>query len=528
MATVLGLNIKFAANTAGITKGADRTEKSLRGIKKSADSATSALRTMVGIEVGKLLAAGFTTAVRSIISIERSIENVVNKVRESTRELTFLADQAGTTEGRLQRLSVATGTVGIDQEKLADILKDVNDRVGDFLQTGAGPMADFFENIAPKVGLTVDNFKNLSGPQALQLYVKGLEDANVNQQEFTFYLEAIASDSIRLLPLLRNNGAAMEELAERADRLGIVLSTDQIRSIREMDRALGLVSRTFDGIIAQVVAQLSPIITDITNDLLKFVEQFRGGQGGAGLARAIVEISLQGIETFLGIVTSVGNSLIFFGEVAYKVGERVGWLVGMKAPQQGVGAGGGGGGGGGWGDDAAVEVADAFGMRMRESLEKVAATIQKSIDNIRDRLADAPEVQADAQIDVEPIFEAMVKSAVDLSRKAAGQAQEAFSSIGTRLQESFEQIKRVNEELAPLYEQLSDAEESRIDALSENTRRALEVSDIRSGGIASVIALATGREDPALDEARKQSRRLEEIKAEIRNLGGTVEIAGAA
>jgi regulator of replication initiation timing len=237
---------------------------------------------------------------------------------------------------------------------------------------------------------------------------------------------------------------------------------------------------------------------------------------------------LQGIETFLGIVTSVGNSLIFFGEVAYKVGERVGWLVGMKAPQQGVGAGGGGGGGGGWGDDAAVEVADAFGMRMRESLEKVAATIQKSIDNIRDRLADAPEVQADAQIDVEPIFEAMVKSAVDLSRKAASQAQEAFSSIGTRLQESFEQIKRVNEELAPLYKQLSDAEESRIDALSENTRRALEVSDIRSGGIASVIALATGREDPALDEARKQSRRLEEIKAEIRNLGGTVEIAGAA
>ncbi len=51
-----------------------------------------------------------------------------------------------------QRWSAASATVGIEQEKLADILKDVNDRVGDFLQTGGGPMADFFENIAPPSG----------------------------------------------------------------------------------------------------------------------------------------------------------------------------------------------------------------------------------------------------------------------------------------------------------------------------------------------------------------------------------------
>ena len=43
-----------------------------------------------------------------------------------------------------------------------------------------------------------------------------------------------------------------------------------------------------------------------------------------------------------------------------------------------------------------------------------------------------------------------------------------------------------------------------------------------------MIALATGREDPALEEARQQRLQLEEINRNIRNLGGTVEIAGAA
>src|SRR5690606_28596009 len=73
-----------------------------------------------------------------------------------------------------QKLAFAAQSVGIESEKLADIYKDVNDRIGDFMATGGGPMADFFENIAPKVGITAEAFKNLSGPQALQLYYDSL------------------------------------------------------------------------------------------------------------------------------------------------------------------------------------------------------------------------------------------------------------------------------------------------------------------------------------------------------------------
>jgi len=61
-------------------------------------------------------------------------------------------------------------------------------------------MADFFETVAPLVGVTADNFKDLSGPQALQLYVDSLEKANLSQSQMTFFMEAIASDATALLP----------------------------------------------------------------------------------------------------------------------------------------------------------------------------------------------------------------------------------------------------------------------------------------------------------------------------------------
>ena len=104
-----------------------------------------------------------------------SLGLIVRSTAESAAQIRQFAQVANATPEALQRWSAGARTVGIEQEKLADILKDVNDRVGDFLQTGGGPMADFFENVAPRVGVTADQFARLSGPEALQLYVDTLE-----------------------------------------------------------------------------------------------------------------------------------------------------------------------------------------------------------------------------------------------------------------------------------------------------------------------------------------------------------------
>ena len=157
-----------------------------------------------------------------------SLGLIVRSTVESAAQIRRFAQVANATPEALQRWSAGARTVGIEQEKLADILKDVNDRVGDFLQTGGGPMADFFENVAPRVGVTADQFARLSGPEALQLYVDTLERAGVSQQEMTFYLEAMASDATRLLPLLRNGGAEMARLGDQASDLGAVLDPEAL------------------------------------------------------------------------------------------------------------------------------------------------------------------------------------------------------------------------------------------------------------------------------------------------------------
>ena len=241
-----------------------------------------------------------------------SLGLIVRSTAESAAQIRQFAQVANATPEALQRWSAGARTVGIEQEKLADILKDVNDRVGDFLQTGGGPMADFFESVAPRVGVTADQFARLSGPEALQLYVDTLERAGLSQQEMTFYLEAMASDATRLLPLLRNGGAEMARLGDQAAGLGAVLDGDALEALRRTQLALGTVSLVFDGLRNRIAVAVAPTIEALANAFVALASD-------GGILRSAID----------GLIGNLGRLASYAATFAVVMAGR--WVAGMAA-----------------------------------------------------------------------------------------------------------------------------------------------------------------------------------------------------
>jgi hypothetical protein len=241
----------------------------------------------------------------AVVAMTRSTVAAANEIGQ-------LSQVANANLEVFQRWSAASATVGIEQEKLADILKDVNDRVGDFLQTGGGPMADFFENIAPRVGVTADQFARLSGPEALQLYVSSLEKAGVSQQEMTFYLEAMASDTTRLIPLLQNGGAEMTRLGTQAQALGAVLDADAIAAMRRSELALVSIGQVFTGVRNRIAVALAPSLEAVANAFV-------------ALASSTSPIS----RTFDAVLANLNRLAIYAGTFASFLAGR--WVVAMAA-----------------------------------------------------------------------------------------------------------------------------------------------------------------------------------------------------
>lgn len=192
---------------------------------------------------------------------------ITRRTAESAREIDNLSRMVGLSSAEFQRNAAAASTAGIEQQKYADIMKDVQDKVGDFLANGAGPMQDFFKNIAPQVGVTAEQFRNLSGPDALQLYVDSLQKANVNQNEMTFYMEAIASDAALLTPLLSDNGAAMQQLGDQAARAGAVLSDIEVEQMLQLNLALEKAGFFAKGLGNEIATELAPIMVGLADEI---------------------------------------------------------------------------------------------------------------------------------------------------------------------------------------------------------------------------------------------------------------------
>ncbi|MBN6526330.1 phage tail protein, partial [Acinetobacter pittii] len=241
----------------------DRFKTVGNDIKSSLTSGLSLVKGGFFLGIGQEIA-------RSAAEAVAAIPDLVSAVGKASKELEIQSRLANANTTEFQEWAFAAKKVNVEQDKLSDIMKDVNDKFGDFMQTGGGEMADFFEKIAPKVNVTAKEFQGLSGLQILEKYYQTLQKANVSQAEMTFYMEAIANDATLLAPLLDNNGQKLKEYARQAHDLGVIMSEDAIAATKEFNSALETIQTTLQGVLTRIAAQAAPSLTELANQFLTF------------------------------------------------------------------------------------------------------------------------------------------------------------------------------------------------------------------------------------------------------------------
>ncbi|MCH4247587.1 MAG: phage tail protein [Acinetobacter populi] len=299
-----GKDIEIQIETTGLKRQfddlADRIKTKFQDVGQNiSDSLTNGFSLVRG---GFLLGIGQEVA-RGVAEAVGALPELVTQVGEAAKQIENQARIANATTIELQEWQFASSKVGVEQEKLGDIMKDVNDKLGDFMQTGGGEMADFFEKVAPKVGVTAKEFQGLSGPQVLGKYYDTLQKANVSHADMIFYMESIADDASLLSPLLENNGEMLKQYAEQAHNLGIIMDQETIAKTKEFNSALGLVQQTVQGTMNRMAAQVAPILTELANDFLTFATDNREAIDGS------VQAIILTFQELLGIVQDIFNTI---------------------------------------------------------------------------------------------------------------------------------------------------------------------------------------------------------------------------
>ena len=274
--------------------------------------------------------------------------------------------------------------------------------------------------------------------------------------------------------------------------------------------ALGIVLKVAGAVVHTF---LSPFIVGLTN----VVEAIRGGMNAAfGYIGEQIDWATQKIKEFYAYMSKVP----IIGR-AFASGEN--------PAAQAAGA-----------SQASADAGSASEDSLDAELEMYKARLanEQAIEDARKK-ADAD--QADRDLEMHKIRMANEQAIADARRK---QEQEQFDfqmqlfaaqreneqKIRDAEAKRAEEAAKVQEKMTGKQEEIDKITAERAAALGGKSNEALKANDVRSSeGMAQFIALATGREDPAIAEYRKQTQKLEEIRAELRVLQQEkVDILGAA
>lgn len=303
MATQIGqASILLTADTANF-------ETNMANARDTANDTFGDIRQQAA-DMQQQFAKGFAVATAAVGALSATVGVLVKDQMELVSALGRTAQLANTTAAEIQKYTFAAKAMGVEQDKLGDIFKDTQDKVGDFLTTEGGELKDFFDNIAPRVGVTTEKLREMSGPDALQAIYNGLEKANVGQSEMVFYMESIADEASLLIPLLKNGGEGFKIWEEAAKNAGAVMDEKTIKATQELNASTKLLELTYQGAKNQFTQAVIPALSDMSGKLV-------GTSTAADTARVAGEKFVGGLK----ILAKVGVGV---GSVFQAVGEAIG------------------------------------------------------------------------------------------------------------------------------------------------------------------------------------------------------------
>lgn len=306
------LTLDLIAKTGGFESGMDKAariaDKRTREIERQAKERAKAIETAF---------AGMARAVAGPLAAAFSVGALVDygrRLADTGKEIQRFSQLTATTTTEFQLYAHGAETAGISSEKFADIVKDVQDKIGEFINTGGGPLKEFFENIAPKIGVTAEQFKNLSGPQALELFYSSLEKANLSQKEMVFWLEAIGNDATLLQPLLKDNAQGFKDAAAEAERFGLILSDETLAGLEEIRKGGKAAQMSFEGWMRQLAEDTLPTLLELSRNM-DSVKLAMGGLGDVanlairGTLNTLATAAITASKAFEYLGTAIGGSL---------------------------------------------------------------------------------------------------------------------------------------------------------------------------------------------------------------------------
>lgn len=260
--------IKQLAIALGLDVG-DTPEK-LEEIDEKADEAATSLGDKLG-GAAKVAGVGLAGLAAGASAAAVGIFKLVEGSAASAAAVDDLAKRTGRSARDLQRVGFAFEQAGGSTEMLLEAFKTLDVQLGMVAKTGTGPAADALE----KLGLRLDELQGKGAEEQLSILADAIARVEDPATRTSAAVALFGGAGQRLVPLLADGSAALRDMGDEAERLGLVLTDEAIAAGAELDDTLAKVQAQIAGVARDVGLALAPSVSELAAEFSTWISENR-------------------------------------------------------------------------------------------------------------------------------------------------------------------------------------------------------------------------------------------------------------
>ncbi|EQC4039175.1 phage tail tape measure protein [Klebsiella pneumoniae] len=269
------LTIDLIAKVGGFVQGMDKAERSSQKwrdkVKKDA------------AEVGSALAAIGTGAAAVAIGIGTAGITLVKNTSDHITATDRWAKSLKMSTQDLLSWQFAAEKAGLTGDNIADIFKDINDKVGDAVLNKSGEAAQALDTL----GLSAEKLAQQAPDKQLIAISEALQKIP-SQAGKTNILESLGNDLSKMLPLFDNNNKKLKQFIQLSKDFGVAPPQEDIDNLVKVNQFFQDIESSAQGLKIEIASGLAKVdLSPIQHGLDDIREVFTDPAVLSGLAKLV-------------------------------------------------------------------------------------------------------------------------------------------------------------------------------------------------------------------------------------------------
>ncbi|MFP8461695.1 phage tail tape measure protein [Enterobacter hormaechei] len=319
------LTLDLVAKVGGFVSGMDKAERAsqqwAKQVQKDAAETTKAFASIGSATValaGAVGVAGF-----------QLLKSTSKQIAETDR----WAKSLNISTQELLSWQFAAEKAGVSGDQMADIFKDIGDKIGDAVLNKSGEAVDALNAL----GLSAEKLSKVSPDKQLLAIGESLGKISTNAEKTTV-LESLGNDLSKLLPLFDNNNEKLKQFLSLAKDFGVAPDPASIDDLVKVNQIFEDIEAQVRGLKLEISAGLAKVdlspLTDSLDQLRKVLTDPKVLQGITNLVSEVAELTGWLVKSAAAagqLAASTGNRIAAIGgnidrKNLDQVKERIDWL----------------------------------------------------------------------------------------------------------------------------------------------------------------------------------------------------------